>query len=143
MKKFLPRVISVVVATLLITGVSAGTAYIITRRPLVIREAKSAKKGMFSAGEFTTNLAPNEAKTKYIKVRIELEVADEKSLEAMAAQQAVIRDQILGVLRSKTFHDVTGDEGMQALGRAIVVQLNNVLKGTQVTGVYFTEFVVQ
>ncbi|MGE5484282.1 MAG: flagellar basal body-associated protein FliL [Ignavibacteriales bacterium] len=124
-------------------GVAAGAVYLMTRKPQAAQQAKGPKRGMYAAGDFTTNLVPDNGKNRFIRAKIELEISDEKGLEEMAKQHAIIRDQILVVLRSKTVQDVSEDAGMAALGRHVMSQLNGVLKGVEITGVFFTDFVVQ
>ncbi len=143
MNKPVVKIALLVVLVVFVAGmVAVGAVYVMTRKP-VVKQAEPPKRALYSAGDFTTNLAPDGGKTRFIKVKVELEIADEKGLEELTRQHAVIRDQILSVLRSKNAEDVSEETGMAALGRHLANRLNGVLKGVEITGVYFTDFVVQ
>lgn len=144
MKKPALKIAMLILLVVLIAGgVAAGAVYLMTRRTEGPKVAKAPNKGMYLAGDFTTNLVGDNGKNRFLRAKIELEIADEKGLAEMAKQHAVIRDQTLSVLRSKTVQEVAEDDGMASLGRHLMNHLNGVLKGVEITGVYFTDFVVQ
>ena len=144
MKKPVLKIAMLILLVVLIAGgVAAGAVYLMTRRTESPKVAKAPNKGMYLAGDFTTNLVGDNGKNRFLRAKIELEIVDEKGLAEMAKQHAVIRDQTLSVLRSKTVQEVAEDDGMASLGRHLMNHLNGVLKGVEITGVYFTDFVVQ
>jgi flagellar FliL protein len=137
------KIVLGVVLVMVVAGAAAAGVYFFLNRKPGGAEQKTVKPGLFSAGDFTTNLMPDDSKTKFIRVKVEIEISDEKKLPDVAQKQAVIRDQILAVLRSKAAEDVLGESGMGTLARDIAFALGQVLPGIEILNVYFTDFVVQ
>jgi len=80
---------------------------------------------------------------RYLKTTIELDVRDEESQAIVDVRKAQLRDAILLLLTSQSFAEINTIEGKQALKKALLLRINQALGGRIVSGLYFTEFVVQ
>lgn len=88
------------------------------------------------------NLADQGGK-RYLRVTMELELSAPEVLEEINLRMPQLRDQILMVLPSKQYSDISTTEGKIALRDELITKMNSVLKSGTVTMIYFTEFVVQ
>jgi len=91
---------------------------------------------------FIVNLADRETR-RYLKVKMSLEVSNDKVEEEVKKRMPEIRDTITMLLSSKTYADLSTVDGKMALKAAIMNRLNAILVSGKVTNVYFTEFVIQ
>lgn len=83
--------------------------------------------------------------TNYMKVSITLEVAGKGGAQVVQKEMPAIRNQIIFLLTEKAFEDVITAEGKERLQEEIAQKVNSILgQGeVKVTGVYFTELIVQ
>jgi len=135
----------IIVATIVLFAGAAGVAYMVTRRGAPAPASSTVQDkavATYNLGEFLTNLA-DPGGTRYIRVVIELGLNDAKALKKLDAYNPPMRDAVLGVLRSKTYAQVQGADGMAALGAEIKQRLNSVLPNPWISQVYFTDFTVQ
>ncbi len=81
----------------------------------------------------------------FMKVSITLEVEGKGGAEAVQKEMPAIRNQIIFLLTEKTFEEVVTAEGKKTLQKEIAQKVNSILgEGkVKVTGVYFTELIVQ
>ncbi|MDL2207627.1 flagellar basal body-associated FliL family protein [Desulfovibrio sp. OttesenSCG-928-M16] len=91
---------------------------------------------------FTTNLADPLGK-RFIRLNVEVEVADAKVAEELAAQNARVRDSILLLLSSKTYADIATTESKLMLKSEITERLNTILGPGKVYQVFITDMVIQ
>jgi len=80
---------------------------------------------------------------RYLRVRVELEVADEEAKTDMETRKAPLRDAILVLLTTKTMLDIRDQQGKNQLRQEIFTVANNILSPGKLKKVYFTDFVVQ
>ncbi len=80
---------------------------------------------------------------RYLKITIELEVADEASRDRVQRYEAQLRDTILLLLTSQSFKEISSIEGKLDLKQALLSRINQTLGEGLVRRIYFTEFVVQ
>lgn len=111
------------------------------------KPSKKEKEGegvghMMHLETFLVNLADSEGR-RYLKVKIDLEVAGEKELKELEKVNYKIRDAVILILSTKTFKDVASAEGKQNLRQEILEKLKILPGGKKITGAYFTEFVAQ
>jgi len=142
-KSVMTKVLIGVLGAVLLLGAVAAVAYVVTMRVLNPPEAEEEAQPTFQVelGEFTTNLADLDGR-RFIKVKIEAEVSGSGVIQELREKSSLIRDQILGILRSKTYAEVNGEEGMRELGEEIVTRLNSLLERGIILRLYFLEFVV-
>ncbi len=136
----------IVLVLVLALGAGAAGGYFFMKGRGAAEAKPAREKGKegpgagFKVGELTTNLAGG---NRYIQVEVEIRVKDEKAAKAMEHRSALVRDTMLAVLRSKTFQDVDGREGMERLRQELRARLNEALGEPQAEGVYFSKFIVQ
>ena len=95
---------------------------------------------------FTVNLQPDPDE-KFLQTEISLQVASPEQEELMKAQMPAVRSRLLILLTSKTASEISTSEGKQKLSDEIVAEVNKPFskgaKSQEVTGVFFTSFVIQ
>ena len=92
--------------------------------------------------QFTTNLA-DPLGQRFIRLTMEIEVADSKVSEEAARQNARIRDAILMLLSSKTYADIASTESKLMLKSEITDRLNTILGSGKIYQVFITDMVIQ
>ena len=80
---------------------------------------------------------------RYLKVKIELQMASPAVKADLDGQLAAIRDAILVVLTTKTLQDVMDVQGKNQLRDEILTAISKIVAQGKVSKVYFTDFVVQ
>lgn len=140
-------IVAIVLAGALVLGtLGGGLTYFLVIRGQDAQAAEDPVRNqtgpVYSVPEITTNLVSGQ-RNHFIQVKIELEVDDREGLKELEDLAIPVRDKIIGILRSKVWEDVTGETGMRQLGQEIREQVNHLLVTGQVTGIYFTKFIVQ
>jgi len=105
----------------------------------------SAEHGILSLEAFIANLADPEG-DRYVKCTMRLEMDKREIAERIKSDDLAItkiRDRVLTLLTSKTFTQIASAQGKDELRSEIQSNLSPLLLGGRVTGVYFTEFIVQ
>jgi len=97
---------------------------------------------IFSMDTFIVNLVDPHGK-KYLKLRLELELSVEELRMEIDRRMPQFKDTILTLLSSKTYEDVSSQEGKLQLRAEMMSMLNHYLKSGSITNIYFTEFIVQ
>ncbi len=80
---------------------------------------------------------------RFLKVSITLALEGAKGAELAQKEVPPIRNAILLLLTNKRFEEVTTLEGKRKLQEEILAKVNDIIEGTQVREVYFTEFIAQ
>jgi flagellar FliL protein len=80
---------------------------------------------------------------RYLRVKVEMEVASEEVKVEMEARKAQFRDAILVLLTTKTMLDIRDQQGKNQLRQEIFTVSSNILPPGKLKRVYFTDFVVQ
>lgn len=95
---------------------------------------------------FTVNLQPDPDE-KFLQTEISLQVASPEQEELLKSQMPAVRSRLLMLLTSKTASDISTSEGKQKLSDEIVAEVKKPFskgaKPQEVTGVFFTSFVIQ
>ncbi|MFZ5450945.1 MAG: flagellar basal body-associated FliL family protein [Thermodesulfobacteriota bacterium] len=91
---------------------------------------------------FLVNLADKDSR-RYLKVKIDLEVDNEKTVKELEKSMPRIRDQLIFLLSSKSYQDISTPEGKYQLKKDIMARLGALPTGKKITGAFFTEFVAQ
>lgn len=108
----------------------------------VAKEAGMDMGPIRSLDTFIVNLADPLGK-RYLKVRMDLELTDEKMLPEIEKRLPQLKDTIVTTLSSKTYDDINTLEGKMHLRMEMMVLLNQHLKSGKVKNIFFTEFIVQ
>lgn len=103
---------------------------------------KKAKTEIVTLPTFVVNLADPLGR-RYLKLTVDVEMADQKAAEELRSSTPKVRDAIILLLSSKTFADLSSVESKLLLKNEIVERLNQVISGSKVLRVYFTEMVIQ
>ncbi|MFV0421012.1 flagellar basal body-associated FliL family protein [Oleidesulfovibrio sp.] len=80
---------------------------------------------------------------RYLKMTLDVEVINPKAGEELNRATARIQDAIILLLSSKSYADLAPLENKLLLKNEIVARLNQILGGSKVRRVYFTEMVIQ
>jgi flagellar basal body-associated protein FliL len=96
-----------------------------------------------SLDEFLVNLKSPANMRNYLKVKISLMYTDSSKTEMLISNTSKIRDIILENLRGLEYEDVTTNEGINALKRDIIEDLNNSFEEPIIKEVYITDIIVQ
>lgn len=91
---------------------------------------------------FTVNLA-DPLGQRFIKINLDVEVADAKVTDEIAQQNARIRDAIILLLSSKSYADIASTESKLILKSEITDRLNNILGPGKIHQVFITDMVIQ
>lgn len=118
---------------------------------VVAEKAKPEEIGaVVSMDTFIVNLA-DPGGNRYLRVTMDLELAGkpaDKSAaktagDELAKRMPQIRDAILMILSTKRYADISTSEGKTALREEILNAVNDILASSQITRIYFKEFVIQ
>ena len=102
------------------------------------KKAEEPKSVMISLGQFMTNLAD---RNRYIRVTVDLEVDSSRSAQ-VTEKLSELKTDVYGLLRSKTYEELTGENGLRNLQRDIKARMDSKFQGA-VRNVFFSEFIVQ
>ena len=105
-------------------------------------EEVAADTLMIPFDSFILNLAD---RGRYLKLAIQVEVADEKQKELVNAKLPQLRDAIIMLISDKSAQSITSAEGKFQLKDEILYRLNYVIGLNEdiITSIYFTNFVMQ
>jgi flagellar FliL protein len=92
--------------------------------------------------QFTTNLA-DPLGQRFIRLNLEVEVADKRVGNEIVQQNARLRDSILMLLGSKSYADIATTESRMMLRSEITDRLNAILGPGKIYQVFITDLVVQ
>lgn len=80
---------------------------------------------------------------RYVSLDVELELISPEVSKEIEAQNARIRDALILLLSSKTYTELSTQEGKHILRNEILDRINQILNGSKVVRVYYTNFVIQ
>ena len=124
-----------------INQLSAKTG--VTEEQKVDEKAVVKKMGpIFALETFIVNLDDPKLR-KYLRVTMDLELVDDKSLPILEGRLPQIRDAILSILPSKRYEEITTVEGKNALRSELLTTANGFFNQEVIINIYFKEFVIQ
>jgi flagellar FliL protein len=91
---------------------------------------------------FIVNLA-DPARTRYLKVTVQLELDRQETASEVAARSPQVRDALIILLSSKGIEEISSPEGKYQLRDEIVARVNQFMTKGKVVTAYFTDLVVQ
>jgi flagellar FliL protein len=142
------KLIIIVVAVLAILGVGAATWFFFLRHHDEEMHAETApppKPPVFvEVPEMLVNLAgaPGD-RIQYLKVKLVLEVKEEKQIEAIKPSMPRVTDIFQTYLRELRPGDLNGSAGLFRLKEELTRRVNAAVAPSQVSAVLFKEIVVQ
>jgi len=133
----------IILTVLLVVLLGGGAfAYLALFDEPAPKKAEHVEKAMMPLEPFLVNLADKDAR-RYLKVKIDLEVDTEKTAKDLEKSMPRIRDQLIFLLSSKSYQDISTPEGKTQLKKEIMTRLATLPTGKKISGAYFTEFVAQ
>lgn len=97
---------------------------------------------LYTLDTFIVNLADQE-RNRYLRVTMDLELTESADANKINGRLSQVRDNILMILPSKQFEEISSMEGKTALRNEIIASLNGLFNRRLVNNIFFTEFVVQ
>ena len=101
-----------------------------------------AATNMFPLEPFIVNIYDGQ-ELRYLKVKVELEMANPAVKAELDARLAPIRDAVLVLLSTKTLQEIQDVQGKNQLKDEILAAINKNIPPGKIAKVYFTDFVVQ
>lgn len=97
---------------------------------------------VFAFDPFIVNIYDGQ-ELRYLKIKVELELAAPDIRSELETKQTPLKDAILTLLSTKTLHDVMDLKGRNQLRDEILGAVNRIVPPGKISRVYFTDFVVQ
>jgi len=104
--------------------------------------AAAGVSSVFTLEPFIVNIYDGQ-ELRYLKVKVELEMANPAVKPELEGRLAAIRDAILVVLTTKTLQEIQDAQGKNQLREEILTAISKIVAQGKVSKVYFTDFVVQ
>ena len=104
--------------------------------------AASPATNIFPLEPFIVNIYDGQ-ELRYLKVKVEMEMASPAVKAELDGRLAPIRDAILVLLSSKTMQDIQDIQGKNQLKEDIMAAVNKHIPPGLIAKIYFTDFVVQ
>lgn len=134
-------------ALILIGGAAAAAVFILRGSPEEVAEENQAEAPpevgpIYELEVFTVNLHDNSGQ-RYLRVKINLELADPALVADLDARLPVLRDTVLLLLSSLSLADIDSVEDKEALKETIRQRVEQYLRPGSVRRVLFVDFLVQ
>ena len=147
----------IVFLILLIIGGSATVFWYVTKTPSSSEAIQTSKQQaqksedaslaeigpLYPLTPITVNLKNKDEKDVYLKVTLSLELSSKLLANELDAKNAVIRDEIIRILSSKTPADIDSELEKDKLCNAIKASLNAMLTDGKIRNVYIVNMVIQ
>jgi flagellar protein FliL len=140
----LKLIIAAVAVLLIVSGAAAWFFFFRSHGDEMHAEAPPKPPVFVEVPEMLINLVGNPGeRVQYLKVRVVLEVREEKQVEAIKPTMPRVTDIFQTYLRELRPSDLTGSAGLFRLKEELTRRVNAVVSPTQVNAVLFKEIVVQ
>jgi flagellar protein FliL len=106
------------------------------------KEGEKAASGTYALEPFIVNIYDGQ-EIRYLKTKVEFELANPTAKAELDSKVAPLRDAILILLTTKTMQEIQDLQGKNQLREQILGAVNKIVTVGKVTKVYFTDFVVQ
>lgn len=111
-------------------------------------KVEAAKPPVFVVlDSFTVNLQPDDGVDQYLQLAFSLQVADQSTVDQIKLYMPQVRSRLLLLLSSKKASELLTVDGKKKLSEDIIAQVKQPFtpqgKPQDVTGVFFTSFVIQ
>lgn len=98
----------------------------------------------YNAGDFTVNILDERGNgTRFMRTGVVLAADTEEIVKELERRAPQVRDVIISGLRSRTYQEVLGPNGMSLLKQVVMESLNDILGHFKISDVYFTDLVLQ
>ena len=105
-------------------------------------EGKAGAGSVYPLEPFIVNIYDGQ-EIRYLKLKVEFEMANAEVKAELDGKVAPLRDAILILLTTKTMQEIQDLQGKNQLREQILGAVNKIIPPGKVTKVYFTDFVVQ
>jgi len=146
-------IILAVVGAIVVLGGGAAAAYLMTHKSDKANEqaaavaaaeaAAKAKPVYYPLGDLLVNLSGEGKHPNFLKVKISLELSDEKDLPLMDAIKPRIIDNFQVYLRELRIEDLRGSAGMYRLREELLLRVTEAAQPIRIRDVLFQEMLVQ
>lgn len=152
-------IIIIIVAGLVLVGGGVAAALMLTSSSTAVEPAaevgaqeqhaeaasgeNSGKPVFFALGDLLVNLSGEGKRPNYLKVKISLELADEKDSATMETLKPRIIDSFQVYLRELRIEDLRGSAGIYRLREALLLRVTEIVQPIRVRDVLFQEMLVQ
>jgi flagellar FliL protein len=106
-------------------------------------DEEKAKPVYFSLGDLLVNLSGEGKHPNFLKVKVTLELADEKDVPLMESIKPRIMDNFQVYLRELRIEDLRGSAGMYRLKEELLMRVTEAAQPVRVRDVLFQEMLVQ
>ena len=137
-------------AVLLLGGGGAGAYFFLHKGPSEAEKAaalaateEKAKPAFYPLGDLLVNLSGEGKHPNFLKVKISLELADEKDLPLMDAIKPRIVDNFQVYLRELRIEDLRGSAGIYRLREELLLRVTEAAAPIRIRDVLFQEMLVQ
>lgn len=148
----------IIIAAVLVLAIGGGAAWFLMK-PKADAHGKAGEKKEEAKHEkpahppafvpfeaFTVNLQPD-PEEKFLQLEVSVQVPSAEEAEVLKGQMPALRNRILMLLTSKQASDISTTEGKQKLNDEITSEIKKPFdkegKPQEISGVYFTSFVIQ
>lgn len=152
-KPKLSKKLKIIIAAGLIFVVLAGVAafFLLQDKNAEAQKEEQAKEAAadkskityYSLGDLLVNLSGEGKHPNFLKVKISLELADEKDLPLMDAIKPRIIDNFQVYLRELRIEDLRGSAGMYRLREELLMRVTEAAQPVRIRDVLFQEMLVQ
>ena len=104
--------------------------------------AQAGVSNVFAMEPFIVNIYDGQ-ELRYLKVKVEMEMANPAVKAELDARLAALRDAVLVLLSSKTMQDIQDVQGKNQLKEEILSAVNKQIPPGKIAKIFFTDFVVQ
>ncbi|MEA3027486.1 MAG: flagellar protein FliL [Alphaproteobacteria bacterium] len=132
-------------ALLLLAGIGGGAYYFLSHKSEAHVEAPAGKPVVFvDLPEVLVNLSnPGADRTQYLKIKIVLELPDQKMIEQITPIMPRVMDAFQTYLRELRPSDLDGSAGLYRLKEELTRRVNVSIAPSRINAVLFKEIVVQ
>lgn len=109
----------------------------------VIEEEQAGVPAFFSLGDILVNLSGGGKRPNFLKIKVSLELADEKDIPALENIKPRIIDHFQIYLRELRIEDLRGSAGLYRLREELLLRVTEVVRPIRVRNVLFQEMLVQ
>jgi len=98
---------------------------------------------LYPIAPITVNLKNSDKKDVYLKITLSLELSNKLLANELDTKNAVIRDNIILILSSKSVADIDSETGKALLSDEIKTKLNTLLDDGYIKNVYIVTFIIE
>ena len=141
-------IIMMALGAVVVLGAGGGAAFFFMHKhsseeAKTTSEATAGKPVYFPLGDLLVNLSGEGKHPNFLKVKISLELADEKDLPLMESIKPRIVDNFQVYLRELRIEDLRGSAGMYRLREELLMRVTEAAQPVRVHDVLFQEMLVQ